>query len=226
MRRLFAARGASAVGVGIVVLLVSGGGYAIASGGGGGRINACVHKAGGGLYVAKKCGRHNTKLSWNKVGPTGAAGATGAAGSAGSVGPTGPSGPQGPGATKIVYDATGSASPTPTAIGAIGPYSMTATCSGSGGTTAVELFLTGPSGRVDGLIVNGATPEAGSTALTTPTNQLIDTASSASTTATVDSADLFFIPSTGTATQVLLTLAATGGATNACHVSMALTPTS
>jgi hypothetical protein len=226
MRRLFAARGASAMGVGILVLLVSGGGYAIASGGGGGRISACVHKAGGGLFVAKKCGKHDTKLSWNEVGPRGAAGATGASGSAGSVGPTGPSGPQGPGATNIVYDATGVASPTPTAIGSIGPYSLTAICSGSGGTTAIELFMTGPSLRVDGVEVAGSTPMAESQTITTPTNAVIGLATSGTTTSTIDSADLFFIPATGTATQVLLTIDATGGANNTCHSSIAITPTS
>jgi hypothetical protein len=106
-------------------MLVVGGGYPLASGSGA-NVTACVHHNGHGLYVGN-CAKHDQKLSWGKVGPAGVRGsggpigAAGAAGATGATGWTGPTGPQGPGATKIVYDASGSASSTPTPIGTWGP---------------------------------------------------------------------------------------------------------
>jgi hypothetical protein len=101
MKRLSAIRATPAIAAGIVGLLIGGGGYAIAAGGGG-KVNACVDKANGDLYVKSKCQHGDRKLSWSKVGPrgaagargaTGAKGATGAAGAAGAAGGTGPAGP-------------------------------------------------------------------------------------------------------------------------------------
>src|SRR5450432_1740000 len=95
MKRLSAIRATPAIVAGIVGLLIGGGGYAIAAGGGG-KVNACVHKANGDLYIKSKCQRADRKLSWSKVGPRGATGvsgprgATGAAGAAGGTGPAGP----------------------------------------------------------------------------------------------------------------------------------------
>jgi hypothetical protein len=39
-----------------------------------------VSHTGGTLYKAKKCAKHDTRLSWNKVGPQGPPGANGAPG--------------------------------------------------------------------------------------------------------------------------------------------------
>jgi hypothetical protein len=83
MKRFSAIRATPAIAAGIVGLLIGGGGYAIAAGGGG-KVNACVHKSNGDLYIKSKCQRGDRKLSWSKVGPRGAAGA------AGGVGPAGP----------------------------------------------------------------------------------------------------------------------------------------
>jgi hypothetical protein len=86
MKRISAIRATPAIAAGIVGLLIGGGGYAIAAGGGG-KVNACVHKSNGDLYIKAKCQRGDRKLSWSKVGPRGATGATGPRGAAGAAGP-------------------------------------------------------------------------------------------------------------------------------------------
>ncbi|HEX3831840.1 MAG TPA: hypothetical protein VHW04_07705, partial [Solirubrobacteraceae bacterium] len=86
MKRISAIRATPAIAAGIVGLLIGGGGYAIAAGGGG-KVNACVHKSNGDLYIKAKCQRGDRKLSWSKVGPRGAPGATGPRGAAGAAGP-------------------------------------------------------------------------------------------------------------------------------------------
>jgi hypothetical protein len=73
--RLSPSRGVSLVAV---VVAASSGAYA-ATTGSSGSIVACVHHRGGGLYVAHKCAKHDTKLSWNATGPTGPQGVTGPA---------------------------------------------------------------------------------------------------------------------------------------------------
>jgi hypothetical protein len=95
MKRISAIRATPAIAAGIVGLLIGGGGYAIAAGGGG-KVNACVHKSNGDLYIKSKCQRGDRKLSWSKVGPRGAAGARGATGAAGAAGAAGGVGPAGP----------------------------------------------------------------------------------------------------------------------------------
>ena len=84
------------MGVSLValVLAASGGAYAAATGSAG-TIAACVHHKGGGLYVAHKCARHDTRLRWSVTGPKGAAGPTGTQGPVGPNGPTGATGSQG-----------------------------------------------------------------------------------------------------------------------------------
>ena len=95
MKRIPAIRATPAIAAGIVGLLIGGGGYAIAAGGGG-KVNACVHKSSGDLYIKSKCQRGDRKLSWSKVGPRGATGATGARGAAGATGAAGAAGAAGP----------------------------------------------------------------------------------------------------------------------------------
>src|SRR3954447_9612076 len=74
MKRLTEGRWTTVPLVAIIAVLIGGGAYALADGGssGNGTITACVHKQGGGLYVARKCGKGDKKLSWNEVGPAGA----------------------------------------------------------------------------------------------------------------------------------------------------------
>ena len=95
MKRISAIRATPAIAAGIVGLLIGGGGYAIASGGGG-KVNACVHKGNGDLYIKSKCHHGDQKLTWSKVGPRGANGATGARGATGATGAAGTTGPAGP----------------------------------------------------------------------------------------------------------------------------------
>lgn len=89
----------SAAMLGVAVLLLAGGAaYALASSTPS-TITVCVKHTGGALYQAKKCAKHDSRLSWNKQGPAGARGVTGAIGATGPQGPKGDTGPQGPGAT-------------------------------------------------------------------------------------------------------------------------------
>jgi hypothetical protein len=76
------------------LLLAGGAAYALASSTRS-TITVCVKHHGGTLYKAKRCAKHDTRLSWNKHG---SAGATGAPGPQGLKGDTGP---QGPGASTI-----------------------------------------------------------------------------------------------------------------------------
>jgi len=80
-------------------------------------ITACVRHHGGAIYVAKKCKRHDKRLSWNTTGPRGATGATGAAGTPGAPGTSGATGdqgiqgPPGPVDTSQLLHGTGSVTP-------------------------------------------------------------------------------------------------------------------
>jgi hypothetical protein len=235
MRRLLAARSTPAAVVGILVLLIAGGGYAIASGSGSGKISACVHKRTHALY-AGRCKKGDKKLTWNKVGPIGpkgntgpqgAQGLTGVQGLAGVQGLTGQTGPQGPGATKLVYDATGSASPPTTTIGTMGPYTVNGICTQAGSTTTLDIKLTGPAAQVDGYGLFDAGPtQTESQSAPAFVNTGFSNVSSTSTTQSVASGSFFFIPSNGTPFELMLTSAATGGATNTCHSSAVVIPTS
>jgi hypothetical protein len=55
------------VALAALALAASGGAYA-ATTGSSGTIVACVHHSGGGLYVAHKCARHDSHLTWNVAG--------------------------------------------------------------------------------------------------------------------------------------------------------------
>jgi hypothetical protein len=76
----------------------AGGGYALAASRSS-SIHGCVVKRTGELLVKSRCGRGQTKLVWNQVGPSGATGATG------------PAGPAPPSAWAVVSN-TGQAGPT------------------------------------------------------------------------------------------------------------------
>jgi hypothetical protein len=60
-----------------------------------GTISGCVHRTGGGLYLARKCARHDRRLTWGITGPTGTAGTPGAAGAPGTPGIAGTPGTSG-----------------------------------------------------------------------------------------------------------------------------------
>jgi hypothetical protein len=89
-RRSLLGRFTPAALVGVITLLIAGGGYALASGGD--SITVCVKKHSGTVYKARKCDKHDAKLTIQKTGPagpTGTAGQTGPTGPAGQTGPTG-----------------------------------------------------------------------------------------------------------------------------------------
>ena len=79
------------VSLAALVLAASGGAYAAATSSSG-TIVACVHHKGGGLYIARRCARHDKHLKWNAIGPQGATGRRGATGSRGATGATGATG--------------------------------------------------------------------------------------------------------------------------------------
>jgi hypothetical protein len=82
------------VSLAALVLAASGGAYAAATSSSG-TIVACVHHKGGGLYIARRCARHDKHLRWNAIGPQGATGRRGATGSRGATGATGATGAAG-----------------------------------------------------------------------------------------------------------------------------------
>jgi hypothetical protein len=85
---------AMAVALAALVLAASGGAYAAVATSSG-TIAACVHHKGGGLYLARKCARHDKRLTWNAIGARGAAGTQGLQGSQGIQGSQGLQGLQG-----------------------------------------------------------------------------------------------------------------------------------
>ena len=89
-RRLLLGRFTPAALVGVITLLIAGGGYALASGGN--SLTVCVKKNGGTVYKARKCNKHDAKLTLQNTGKTGPAGQRGPAGPAGQTGPAGPTG--------------------------------------------------------------------------------------------------------------------------------------
>jgi hypothetical protein len=92
MKRLLSARWTPAALVAVVMLL-AGGGYALASASN--SITLCVAKHGGAVYKARKCKKHDSKLTFSKQGPQGKTGAKGATGSPGTPGTPGSPGPSG-----------------------------------------------------------------------------------------------------------------------------------
>jgi hypothetical protein len=82
--------------VALAALAAAMGGAYAATRGTPGPISACVHHAGGGLYVAHRCQRGDARLSWDVTGPAGALGPEGPAGPSGTSGPPGPIGSPGP----------------------------------------------------------------------------------------------------------------------------------
>jgi len=71
-----------------VVLAASGGAYAAVKTSAK-TISVCINRKGGALYSARRCARHDRRLSWNADGRQGAAGAAGAQGPAGAPGSAG-----------------------------------------------------------------------------------------------------------------------------------------
>jgi len=80
MRRLRATHGRLAM-FGMIALLAAAGGGAYAattaSGNRSGVIVACVHRNGGGLYVAKRCAKRDSRLTWDVRGLRGLTGLPG-----------------------------------------------------------------------------------------------------------------------------------------------------
>jgi len=66
----------------IAIFLALGGGYALAANTNTKTINGCVVKKTGELFVKSRCGRGQSKITWNQQGPQGIQGQTGAPGQA------------------------------------------------------------------------------------------------------------------------------------------------
>jgi hypothetical protein len=82
------------VAIAALVLAASGVSYAAATRSPG-TISGCVHHKGGGLYVARKCARHDRRLTWSVRGLSGSRGTTGASGTPGAAGTPGTPGTPG-----------------------------------------------------------------------------------------------------------------------------------
>jgi hypothetical protein len=207
--RLLGGRVTSAIVAGLIVSVVVGSGYAVASISGGGTIKACSQKGTHLLYTGK-CKKGDKKLSWNTRGPQG---------------------PPGPGATSAVFSATGTASPTPTALGSMGPYTLKASCAQpSAGTTVASLFVTGPAGEVDGM-TNGAGGGPTEGPDVEPFPALNGVSLYGGVTSTDSAKDVVgnwvWLPSTGGyPVDAAITIIAVGSTTNTCHISVFVTPAS
>lgn len=92
MRRVLGSRSVPGIALGLVALVIAASGAAYAAAKGGGTITVCVHHQGGALYQAKRCAKHDKKLSWNKQGVQGAQGLQGPQGQAGKDGTNGTNG--------------------------------------------------------------------------------------------------------------------------------------
>lgn len=79
--------------VSVVALVVAASGATYAATRSTATITACVHHRGGGIYLARRCARHDRRLTWNLQGQTGAPGPQGKTGPTGKTGPA--SGPAG-----------------------------------------------------------------------------------------------------------------------------------
>lgn len=148
------------VTTGALAIVVAAAATAYGAAGGGGTITVCVTHSNGTLYQAKKCAKHDTKLSWGKEGPRGpqgATGATGAPGAPGAKGDTGNTGPQGPGAIPIALNIT-SAQSGPQPVGTAGPWSFTFTCA-PGGPATFTVHGPGEVGGTTSIAAGGAKGE-------------------------------------------------------------------
>jgi hypothetical protein len=219
MRRLLASRGASVAAAGILVALIASGGYALASGGSSKKITVCVSHKGGTLYKAKRCAKHDKKLTWNKQGIQGVPGQPGG------------TGPQGPGATTLVYNATATASSPTATIGTLGPYTLTGTCASSAGSTTFNVKASGsPSLQVDGFSVGNTATFGESTLIAGPLSNVTFGVAGPSTTQDVESGTVLLFPAGGAPFEITATLSAAGGtavpgvATNTCRLSIIITP--
>jgi hypothetical protein len=93
--RRFVPSPAFAVAVLALIVAAAGGAYAASSQQ---TITVCVSHKSGTLYQARRCARHDSKLSWNRQGVPGAQGPQGAQGAQGAQGPQGvPGSPGAPG---------------------------------------------------------------------------------------------------------------------------------
>ena len=216
MRRLLEARSTAVAALGTLVVLIAGGGYALASSGGT-TIHACVHKSGGDIYIAKKCAKHDKKITWNQTGPKGATGATGATGG------TGATGPQGPGETYINFSATGTSSTTPVTIGTIGAWTLGFTCVQSGSTTTAAAFFTGPAGYIAGTDLQTAV-QTESFAFPVLSNAPLNGVSDGTGSGATHVFNGMFVPTSGQAVETNETIAAAGSTTNTCHFLAGDTP--
>lgn len=82
-------------GAALLMVATGGGAYALAASSGG-AITVCVSHKQGTLYKARRCAKHDNRLSWNKQGLPGATGPQGPRGLAGPQGLQGPQGLRGP----------------------------------------------------------------------------------------------------------------------------------
>lgn len=137
MRRTFTSgRVAVALSAAALFCAIGGGAYAAASSNN--TVTVCVKHSGGELYQAKKCAKHDKKLSWNEKG---VAGSTGAVGAAGAPGAPGTPGAAGPGAKLISADVAAGSSSTGTIDGT---WTYTLTCASGSPYAQATFTLSGP----------------------------------------------------------------------------------
>ena len=149
----------------VAVLIVGGSAYALAASRGG-TITVCVTHHGGALYRAKKCAKHDRKLTWNKQGRPGATGAQGSQGLQGAQGPQGAQGSQGAPAIASVTTRVNDSGANGTLVGAGALLTESVSCNageiatGGGGVSPIGGDADQPLGVVT-LVASRPTPGTG-----------------------------------------------------------------
>jgi hypothetical protein len=143
--------GRGAIALSAVALICAVGGGAYAASRSSGKITVCVSHAGGGLYKAKKCAKHDGSLSWNQAGIQGIQGKPGL------------QGPPGPGAKLISASAVTGTTTTGTIAGT---WTYTLGCTQASPANQVDFRLTGPGlVALDGIDKAGVDVATGETPL-------------------------------------------------------------
>jgi hypothetical protein len=206
---LTSGRVAVALSAAALFCAIGGGAYAAASSNN--TVTVCVKHSGGELYQAKKCAKHDKKLSWNEkgvAGAAGAAGAPGAPGAAGAAGAPGTPGAAGPGA-KLISAAIAPGSSSTGTIDGIWGYSLT--CASGSPYDQATLTLNGPGTVAVASAANGQ-PNSSSPATGLSSYDLVITGG--------PEAETLWLQSGTTAAQVDLLV----WATTSCNVVGSATP--
>lgn len=132
--------------------------------------------------------------------------------------------------SEVNWDGTGSAAGAESPVGKLGPYAVAANCLQSGGSTTINIFLTGPGAAADGLGVETtsgsgtAVSGSGSAGASLKNTPITSGITSSSTTPITFALSQLWRPQGANPFQLFLTVKATGSTVNTCHMSASAIP--